>query len=87
MIAPVGINRLFTGGGDWRRLPFVEERLELCPCDDDDDGDEEDWAALLEAIEGARRCLFRYEVEETERGSDGLCVAEAEGGLSNDSLT
>ena len=74
MIAPDGIRRSFTGGGDGRRLPLVEGPWRLAsdlmstlpvPC----------WpfAAVLSLVteDGDRRDLARYEVDETERGSEG----------------
>ena len=80
-MAPDGINRLFTGGGDCRRLPCAEwpwrasDESELpfvtCP-----------FAAVLFAVEmeGDRRCLFRYEVEESDRGNAGLWGLTGAGG-------
>lgn len=78
MIAPDGIRESFTGGGDGRMLPLVleEPRLRRTSVGE---------STVLPSIgvplgagvvlgnEGERRCLCRYDVEETERGSAGRC--------------
>lgn len=65
-IAPVGINKLFKGGGDWRRLPFaaIAASFDLVV------------SCLSPSSEGCvadglRLCLLRYAVEDTDRGRFG----------------
>lgn len=74
-MAPDGIRRLFTGGGDWRRLPFAEGPAPWRASEEVVTTLDEVWplAVVLLAVEmeGDRRCLFRYEVDETERGRAG----------------
>jgi hypothetical protein len=87
VIAPDGIRRSFTGEGDWRKLPLLEEPRERLASDADPAGPFTTWpfAAVLSAVadEGVRRCLFRYDVDETERGSAGRCEATGESGLGS----
>lgn len=75
VIAPDGINRLFTGGGDWRRLPLADtEWPRRASAEGALPFANRPFAAVLSCVEmdGDRRCLFKYDVEETERGSTGL---------------
>ena len=74
MIAPEGIRRLFTGGGDWRRLPFADLRLWCSRVSGAPVGV---WPLSWE-MEGVRRCLLRYEAEEMERGRAGRLAATGE---------
>lgn len=83
VIAPGGIRRSFTGGGDGRRLPFVDG-----PCWVASDlvsvvvlGDSP-FATVFSIVTDVddRRDFARYEVDETERGSDGRRVVTGEWG-------
>lgn len=75
MIAPVGIRRLFTGGGDWRTLPAWAKSVV--------------WTASLGlsvgvggsafVIDGDLLCLCIYEAAECERGSCGRPVTGERG--------
>lgn len=75
MIAPEGIRESFTGGGDWRKLPCADGPWTRWTSDE---VAAFIWplAVVLFAVEmdGERRCLLRYDVEETERGKAGLWV-------------
>ena len=79
-MAPEGIRSSFTGGGDWRRLPCADPWPWWAA--------EEDvrplaWllaSVVLLLIEGERRCLLRYEVDDTERGSAGRWTLAGEEG-------
>lgn len=80
-MAPAGIRELFTGEGDWRRLPCADE-----PWSREASGELARvlaWtlaaAALAVDEDDERRCLTRYEAE-CERGRAGLCVPEGEDG-------
>lgn len=86
MVAPVGINISFTGGGDWRRLPYGSTlpftrkaslfALPLIPV-------AKSRAAISSCcfcIDGLRRCFERYEEEPVERGRLGRS-SEALSGL------
>jgi hypothetical protein len=85
VIAPDGIRRSFLGEGDWRMLPLVDEPRERLASDAWSAPPFMMWplAAVLSAVveDGVRRCLFRYEVDETDRGSEGRCEATGESGL------
>lgn len=78
MIAPDGIRESFTGGGDGRMLPlvFVDPRLRWTSVGDStmlpSTGVPLE-TGLAVGYEGERRCLCKYEVDETERGSAGRC--------------
>jgi hypothetical protein len=75
--APDGIRRSFTGEGDWRMLPLVAASRELAAV--------LPLAAVLSAVEneGVRRCLFKYDVDESDRGSAGRCEVTGERGLES----
>jgi hypothetical protein len=85
VIAPDGIRRSFTGEGDWRRLPLIELPREASDAGAALPFTTVPLAAVLSAVvlveDVARRCLFRYEVDETERGSDGRRWETGESGL------
>lgn len=87
MIAPDGIRRSFTGEGDWRRLPLTEEPRERLASDAASEVPFVTWpfAAVLSASadEGERRCLLRYDVDDTDRGSAGRCEDAGERGLDS----
>ena len=87
VMAPDGIRRSFTGEGDWRRLPLIEDPRERLASDTGTvpPFNTRPFAAVLSAVEndGDRRCLFRYEVDETERGNAGRCDAAGESELGS----
>jgi hypothetical protein len=87
VIAPDGIRRSFTGEGDWRRLPFEEDPRERLASDARSALPLTTWpfAAVLSAVadEGVRRCLLRYDVDDTERGSAGRCDVAGESELES----
>lgn len=64
VMAPDGINELFTGGGDWRRLPLTPV-VWL--------SDDSAFELALSEMEGVRRWRFRYAVDDSERGREGRC--------------
>jgi len=78
VIAPDGIRESFTGGGDGRMLPvvFALPRLRRTSVGDSTMLPSTGAPLLTDAAvgnEGERRCLCRYDVDETERGSAGRC--------------
>lgn len=87
MIAPEGIRRSFTGEGDWRMLPLLElPRGRLVS----DAGPAVPFtalpfAAVLSAVvvedDADRGSLLRYEVDDTDLGSDGRREETGESGL------
>jgi hypothetical protein len=60
-MAPVGINRLFTGEGDWRMLPLLEMTPSMwrTVVESSSTGDCGRPAGSCWVTEGPRRCLFR----------------------------
>jgi hypothetical protein len=60
-MAPVGINRLFTGVGDWRMLPLLEMTPSMwrTVVESSSTGDCGRPADSCWVTEGPRRCLFR----------------------------
>jgi hypothetical protein len=60
-MAPVGINRLFTGVGDWRMLPLLEMTPSIwrTVLESSSTGDCGRPAGSCWVTEGPRRCLFR----------------------------
>ena len=85
MIAPEGIRRSFTGGGDGRRLPLEDGPCWLASVLVTVGFEELPLAAVLSEVshDGVRRDFARYDVDETERGSDGRReVAGERGGWS-----
>lgn len=88
-MAPDGIRRSFTGEGDWRMLPLTGEPREPAAPDAGSVLPFTTWpfAAVLSAVvefeDVERLCLFRYEVDESERGSAGRWEATGESGLGS----
>lgn len=62
--APVGIRRLFTGGGDWRTLPLEAKSVALVVPPFLDSVGEAGVPSSLTEKDGERRCRWRYDAEE-----------------------
>lgn len=70
--APVGIRRLLTGGGDCRRLCSCAKSVDATCCDSVSVGVGGTSSTFV--IEGDRLCLWRYEVEDIDRGGVGRII-------------
>jgi hypothetical protein len=84
VIAPDGIRESFTGEGDWRMLPLTEEPRELAFAASPPLATAWTLAAVLSAVENdgvLRFGLFRYDVDERERGREGRGDEAEDSGL------